>query len=236
MKTKLIDRAERLTVIERLLFESQSGLRVVELARSCGVDRRTIYRDLEVLTDLGLPINHRNGRFFIDLENYLLTVRLTLHEAVALFAAVRTAAYYAQLQTPHLSAALRKISHTLPSLPAQHIARVADMVQLSEEERAYTHILETVIRGWAECRLLEIVIGTETASREFAPYVVESSPKGGFFALGYDLTTKTFRTLSIRRIIRARLLRTVFEMPVHFNPRPYLASVSMMPAEERDHE
>lgn len=219
MKTKLIDRAERLTVIERLLFESPAGLRVVELARACGVDRRTIYRDLELLTDLGLPISHQEGRFFLNLESYLLTVRLTLHEALALFAAVRTAAYYADVQIPHLSSALRKLSHTLPALPAQHVARIADLVRSEKVDRAYLVVLETILRAWSERRFIEIGIGNDPLLREFAPYLVEASPKGGFFVVGHDVLAKGLRTLDIATITRARLLPASFEVPSHFNPR-----------------
>ena len=56
MSARLINRGERLTAIERLLFRSGKGLRAVEIAESCGVDRRTIYRDLETLQKLGIPV------------------------------------------------------------------------------------------------------------------------------------------------------------------------------------
>ena len=49
MKTRLINRTERLTAIEQMLFRSEIGLRAVEIAEACGVDRRTIE---EVTTDL----------------------------------------------------------------------------------------------------------------------------------------------------------------------------------------
>ena len=70
MSARLINRGERLTAIERVLFRSGKGLRAVEIAESCGVDRRTIYRDLETLQKLGIPVTQEEGRFFLNRDYY----------------------------------------------------------------------------------------------------------------------------------------------------------------------
>ena len=75
MGARLIDRAERLSAIERMLFRNSSGLRAVEIAAACGVDRRTIYRDLDALDKLGIPISQQDGRFFQGFEAQFLGVR-----------------------------------------------------------------------------------------------------------------------------------------------------------------
>ena len=52
---RIQSKAARLRRIEHRLYNAPRGLRVTELADYCGVDRRTIYRDLEALkTEIAL--------------------------------------------------------------------------------------------------------------------------------------------------------------------------------------
>nr|MCU0493663.1 HTH domain-containing protein [Chloroflexaceae bacterium] len=91
---RIISKAARLRRIEHRLYNTPQGLRVVDLADYCGVDRRTIYRDLESLHDMGVPVWEDRGRYGIDRTNYLSTVRLNLNEAVAIFFAARLLAHH----------------------------------------------------------------------------------------------------------------------------------------------
>ncbi len=230
MKTKLIDRTERLTFIERMLFDAPTGLRVVEIAHACGVDRRTIYRDLAVLTNIGLPVYQKDGRFFINLEEYLVTVRLNLNEAMALFMAIRTLSYHTEKQNPYLVSALKKLGVVLPDLPSRHIHFFAETLRNDTVDRNFITVLETMTRAWAERRMVEVWYsassGQEAVSREFATYFIEITPMGSIFAIGYDSLSQNVQPLRIRRIVRARLLRTLYDIPAHFNPRRYLAILS----------
>ena len=111
MATRLTNRAERLIALEQLLFRSTAGLRAVEIADACGVDRRTVYRDLALLEEIGVPVFQRDGRFFIDREHYLATLRLSMDETVALL----VAATESTQQTPHLGSAIAKLGQVLPA-------------------------------------------------------------------------------------------------------------------------
>jgi predicted DNA-binding transcriptional regulator YafY len=82
---RIQSKAARLQQIEHRLYNTPQGVRVVELAEHCGVDRRTIYRDLTTLGEMGVPVWEHEGRYGIDREFYLSTVRLNLNEAIALF-------------------------------------------------------------------------------------------------------------------------------------------------------
>ncbi|MER3515391.1 MAG: hypothetical protein C4310_14175, partial [Chloroflexota bacterium] len=87
--SRMLSRAERLRTIERLLYSAPDGLSAVEIARRTGVGRRTVYRDLDLLSQSDVPIWQGEGRFGIIRDRYLTTVRLNFHEAVALFIAAR---------------------------------------------------------------------------------------------------------------------------------------------------
>ncbi len=90
---RIKSKAARLHQIEQVLYNTPQGLRAIELADYCGVDRRTIYRDLIALHEIGVPVWEDRGRFGIDRAAYVSTVRLTLNEAIALFFAARLLAH-----------------------------------------------------------------------------------------------------------------------------------------------
>ena len=61
---RIRSKAARLRRIEHRLYNAPSGVRVADLAKDCGVARRTIYRDLLSLEDMGVPrIAHFEGGF-----------------------------------------------------------------------------------------------------------------------------------------------------------------------------
>ena len=94
------------------MFRSAAGLRAVELAEACGVDRRTVYRDLSLLNEVGVPIFQKDGRFCLEREQYLATIRLSFDETVALL----LAAAMSRQENPHLTSAMAKLSQALPGL------------------------------------------------------------------------------------------------------------------------
>lgn len=229
MKTRLTNRTERLESIERLLLENQRGLRVVEIAEACHVDRRTVYRDIKKLKELGLPIYQKNGRFCINREYYLATVRLSVNEAIALLLAVRSLAHHAAQQNPHLISGLKKLGAALPDLPATHIQHLASRMREYPVDRGFVTVLDTITRGWCEARLVELWSTSprqhETGGTQFATYFIEMTPNGGVQAIGFDRRSQQVRTVNLRRVVRAKLLRTTFQPPPEFDPRPYLSSL-----------
>lgn len=54
----------RLYKIEELLI-AQDGLTAIELCQCFQVNRRTIYRDIELIQELGIPLYKDEGRFKI---------------------------------------------------------------------------------------------------------------------------------------------------------------------------
>src|SRR5262249_8448471 len=53
---RIQSKAARLRRIEHRLYNAPRGMRATELAEYCGVDRRTIYRDLTSLDEMGVPV------------------------------------------------------------------------------------------------------------------------------------------------------------------------------------
>lgn len=227
MSTRIINRTDRLELIERLLVEHPTGMRAVELARQCGVDRRTIYRDISVLTENGLPVYQKTGRFCINREYYQTSLRLNQHEAMALFMALRVLTHHSDQHNPHMVSAMKKLGEALPELPSKHVDHLTQTMRNAPVDRSFVTVLETITRAWSEQRIVKLWYSSskrETLSREFATYFLELTPTGEIYAVGYDSFYQRVRALKVRRIMRARILRNSYHVPAQFNPHRYLAN------------
>lgn len=229
MSTRLINRSERLTAIEQMLFRNVHGLRAVEIAQACGVDRRTIYRDLAILETLGVPVSQSDGRFFLNRDYYLASVRMNFNEAVALFLATRSYTRSAAQQNPHIVSALNKLCAALPEPLSAHVDYIADWMRGNPVDRNYVQILETVIRGWVEKRLVKIWVNSqrsgEVQMREFAIYFIEPTLTDNLCCVGLDRANQSIRAFKMDHIKRAKIMDEGYEIPASFDRRPYLQSV-----------
>jgi len=228
MGTRLIKRAERLLVIEQMLFRSSMGLRAVEIADACEVDRRTVYRDLAMLNNIGVPVYQKDGRFYIKREYYLATVRLNTSEIMALFIASRFLSHHAEQQNPYIVSALTKLSAALPGPLAAHLSFTAESVLGNPVDRGFIAILETITRAWSERRKVKLwyrsTNGQETIAREFSTYFIEPTASGAVYAVGLDEFYGRVRPLKLQRVKRAKLLPSSYEIPTRFDPRRYLVA------------
>lgn len=94
-------KAGRLLQIEALLLSHPEGMTQAEIARRLKVHRSTVLRNL---SSISAPIYTEGHRCFIDRESYLVNVRFTLHETLAIHLATRM-----NRQKPHAAAALRTL-------------------------------------------------------------------------------------------------------------------------------
>lgn len=190
--------------------------------------RRTIYRDLLSLEEMGVPIWEDRGRFGIDRGSYLSTVRLSMYEAVALYFAARLLAHHSDEHNPHIVSALDKLAAGLPaSTVATHIARVADLVRGRPMRSAYISALEVLMRAWADRRMVRLryrAPSRELTEREVAPYFIEvARSEPGAYVIGFDRLRGAIRTFKIERVERADLLDESYEVPDDFDPYAFLA-------------
>lgn len=225
---RIKSKAARLRRIEHRLYNAPGGLRVSDIAQDCGVARRTIYRDLMALHEMGVPVWEDRGRFGIDRAAYLSTVRLNLNEAIALYFAARLLAHHSDEHNPHIVAALDKLAAGLPDQTiSTHIARVADLVRARPLRAEYIRTLEVITRAWADRRLVRLryrAHGRETTERVVAPYFVEvSRSTPAAYVIGFDQLRGAIRTFKIERVEHAELLEGGYSIPVDFDPYDFLA-------------
>jgi predicted DNA-binding transcriptional regulator YafY len=226
---RIQSKAARLRRIEHRLYNTPRGLRAIELADYCGVDRRTIYRDLISLEEMGVPVWEEGGRYGIDRESYLSTIRLNLNEAVALFFAVRLLAHHSDEHNPHVVSALSKLAAGLPDTTiSSHIARAADAIRAKSLRADYVRALEAITRAWADRRRVAIQYRAASGAlteRVICPYFLEvSRSEPASYVIAYDDLRAALRTFKLERVVAAEILESSYTIPPDFDPYVHLAS------------
>lgn len=226
---RIASKAARLRRIEFRLYHSNQGLRATELAAECGVDRRTIYRDLATLHDMGVPIWEDRGRYGLERSSYLSTVRLNLNEAVAILFAARLLSHHSDENNPHIASALEKLAAGIPEQTiSSHLARVADQVRSRPLRAGYINAIETLTRAWADRQVVQLryrAAGRAPTERIIEPYFLEvSRSEPAAYVIGFDRLRNDLRTFKIERIEEAIVLNEHYQIPPEFDPYQHLDS------------
>jgi predicted DNA-binding transcriptional regulator YafY len=221
-------RAERQRQIERLLRDTPGGLRAGEVAAELGLPQRTVYRDLEQLKEMGVPVWHQEGRFGISSDPSISGISLSFDEAMTLYIATRLLARYADEYNPHIVNALEKLAGALPAPIARHILQTAVLLRRRPTDDRAVSVLEQITRAWAEQRLVRLWYRSprsgELRQRELAPYFLEiSGPAYSCYVIGFDTWAKEMRTYKLDRLERAQMLDQGYEIPPDFDANTYLA-------------
>ncbi len=224
---RTMTRAERLKAIETYLYQSSGGRKATEIASRFGVHRSTVYRDIQSLGESGSPIWEDDGRFGVLKERYLTTVRVNLHEALALYLAARLLSAHSDEHNPHVVSALEKLASAMPESIGEHINRTAAVADKRRPDRDHIRVLETLTRAWSERKQVRMVYHNpqtgETTERTIDPHFIEPSPVGyASYVIGYDHLRQAIREFKVERIERATLLETKFKMRDGFDPYEFL--------------
>jgi proteasome accessory factor B len=226
------DRLARLVAVVNILYthgRGDQGVPVAEIARLTNMNVRTVYRDLRALEDeLGVPIFQAGrGRYGIERKFLLPPLHLTVPEAIVLFLAARLIARWSDESDQAVISAFTKIASELPQPIARHVTATMLAVGSQGANDPYTAIFNSVARGWAEGRVLDIVYdpGSGDSRRtRVRPYLLEPLATGrSIYLIGHDETAGAMRTYKVERIRQAILTMDTYEIPEDFDPAKYLA-------------
>lgn len=225
--TRMANRTSRLREIERLLYLKPEGLRVTELARQMQVSRRTIYRDLDFLSEQGVPLWQKDGRYGINRTRYVNTVRLSFHESVALVLAGLLLSRTIDEHNPHVVSALQKLAITLPSPLTEHLERAAARIRAHGLGRRQVAVLEAIASAWSNGYKVKLGYRSPRSGhlreRVLSPYALEPT-QSGIYVIGYDEWAEDLRTFKLDRLEYASMLRQPFDFPADFDLEAYLGS------------
>lgn len=218
MDSKDTKRISRLTAILTQL-QSKRIVTSTSLAEKFGVSARTIYRDIKVLEQAGVPIFTEDGKGYSLMEGYRIPpVMFTENEANALITIEQlvlknsdsslVAAYAEAINK--IKAVLFYATKNKVELLASRIA-VSPIIQNTNTSNSLTVIQNALtsfrvlkISYWSEYK-------DEKTEREVEPFALYYTLQESWALIAYCRLRKDYRMFSLDRIIKVEQLETEFK-------------------------
>jgi predicted DNA-binding transcriptional regulator YafY len=215
--------ARVLTVLE--LLQSHGRMTGAELARRLEVNIRTVRDYVEMLLDLGIPVEAERGRYgayrlrpgyklppliFTEEESLALTLSLVVGREYGLATA-----------TPAIEGALAKIERVLPEATRRQVQAVKETVVFESgalhmaPSASIVAVLSSAVQAERRVRLHYRSARAEVTERVFDPYGV-AYHEGYWYTIGYCHLRQGQRLFRLDRIAEIRQLEEMFVRPEDF--------------------
>lgn len=226
---------ERVDRILRLISVLQSGRshNSGQLARLCGVSRRTIFRDLATLQESGLRIVFDETRqgYSLAPQTYLPPTDFTLPEALALLVLCRELGD-GDHGIPFLRAAQSaglKLVGSLPQTMREYVGDVASAIAIRldvrNRESPDPSRYEELVQALSQRRHVRIRYNSFSERKEIGTLL---SPfrmlfrRRSWYVIGRSSLHRAIRTFNVGRITALELLETQYRIPPRFDLDRYL--------------
>lgn len=187
------------------------------LARMCGVDERTIYRDLQALCEMGVTLAC-NGGYQVIAEDVLPQLNLTRTEQLVVTLALRHLPL-------HLDKELEEIANgVLNKLIEQPLEIRGIALETAKVEPLKPGVFARLQRAIDERRLVTFIKYRKLADEEeknlrLEPYHLRFMDRA-WYLVAWSLKRNAFRTYRLDRIDRLRIEKETFT-PRPFDPDEY---------------
>lgn len=201
-----------------LILQRKRLVRATDLANEFGVSKRTIYRDLTALGEMGVPLIPMPGEGYSLVEGfYMPPLSFTSEEAQALFLGTRMLAGQASGKMAKTAeVAMEKIAHILPHESKANVRHLVEIIHfyLPREkfdlEQPYLLQLQQAIK---QCRAVHLQyhsqLHNERTERVIEPYYLTYS-EGIWYVNGYCRLRKDSRSFRLERIEQLKVLPETF--------------------------
>ncbi|MHC4104227.1 MAG: helix-turn-helix transcriptional regulator, partial [Planctomycetota bacterium] len=235
-------KSSRISRVVQILTTLQAGksYAVSDLSRIFGTSRRTVFRDLKELRDIGVPYHYdsETGGYTIEPEFFLPPIDLNLQEALSLLLLVHKASNQMQLpfKNSTLLAAL-KIENNLPAKIKQYCNTALRNVSVRLGAQAPAKSLDTVFaqlqRAITKKHKVNISYSPffegEVIKLDLNPYHLLYNDRT-WYVLGYSSLHKSVRTFKLNRIIELKTIEQCFLGGENFDLYDYFGRAwSMIP-------
>jgi len=232
---KKYSQAGRLHTVIRLL-ETRNGLTLDELAEECGIDRRTVHRDMNAITEAGYPLvsewlDGKKIYRFITKSRSIPPITFTLNQLMSLYLLRSLGALFSG--TPfqaEIEELFKTITSTLPDRYAAHLERIARVsLPLSHGARDYSEV-SNQIEGLQKALLHQYRVilryskkkSSDIDTYDLDPYTLIFH-KGGMYILGYVHNRKDLRLFALERVRAVEVTRHRFTIPDNFQPEEHFS-------------
>ncbi len=203
-----------------ILLQLQSKKRVhsKELAAAFEVSERTIFRDIAVLTEMGVPITTEWGEGYALMEGfYLPPLIFTPDEASSLFLGARMLSHQAAGKLSDASRqALAKLEAVLPKAAREQVEELSETIRFMLPERRFNlddRRLVSLRQAIRHHRLIHIMYHSytrdEVTHRQVEPYELIYAGDS-WYMHGYCRLRQDTREFRLDRIDELRLLDETF--------------------------
>jgi predicted DNA-binding transcriptional regulator YafY len=219
-----------LTLIER----HPNGLRVTDMAERLNAPPRAVYRDLQVLADLPVPLyvdkNGRESFWKIDPDyRTKLSVPFNLSELLSLYLAQESMRPLdGTVFSDSLQSLFEKVWAVLPKplfrqmveLRGSFVSGIPAQKNYGDY-REFIKVAQEALEGRRVLQLLYHPRDQAPSERRVSPYALHLH-NGSLYVIGYCHTRKAIRTFVVDRMQKIKLTNDVFAMPPGFSLESYL--------------
>ncbi len=228
-----------LTRISRLiqllgLLHSAKGQNAGQLADAAGVSRRTIFRDLEVLRNAGVPLlfDDDNNVYRIPGTYYLPPTNFTTEEALAMIVLCHELGTNSRL--PFYQAARNaalKLEASLPGRIREQLQEISSAVQITTGPGnpldGQLPVYQQLLSAIASRRPVQIEYDSfsdqQVICLKLSPYRMLFSRRS-WYVIGRSALHREVRTFNVGRIRTLELLRDHYSIPRGFSIQSYLGN------------
>jgi predicted DNA-binding transcriptional regulator YafY len=219
------------------LIDRAEGVGIDEAVRELGRNRRTVFRDLEVLQEAGFPIfseraddGRRSVWRVVEEFRRSLPLKLTLAEVAALVMSRELLAHLgASLLGPSVTSAWERIAAVLSRDAVQLLDRMRETVgvralgaKLEQPVAEHLPALHTALLERRSVRMRYYSASRDAQTdRVVDPYRLTYFD-GGLYLIGRCHLRQGVRVFAAERIRSVQLLRTRFEPPRDFDAQGFL--------------
>lgn len=229
------------------LLQAGRGYNVNALAQACKVTRRTIFRDLDILRQSGIPLKFEELEqcYRVPRTYYLPPTNLTPEEALALIVLCHELGGSPKYPffAPARSAAL-KLESSLPRGLRQKLQSVAGAVQirpapanpLDDHQPVYDQLLQAIAGRHCVRIHYQSLTEWEQICTRLSPYRLLFSQRS-WYVIGRSSLHRMVRTFNLGRIRRIEPLEEGFSVPRGFSIDRYLRNAwHLIPEGTTDYE
>ena len=199
----------RLTRLTNILLHLQSKHLVTaqELAEKFDITQRTVYRDVRILGEAGVPIIGTAGKGYSLMDGYRIPpVMFTQQEINALITAQQYFQNKADKSTYHeLTNAITKVKAIIRYSEKEKAEKLENRLYvLSSDETNETNLLSTIQLAITDCQVLKIKYYTHytesVADRSIEPLGIYST-KGNWIVIAFCRLRNELRSFRIDRML-----------------------------------
>jgi proteasome accessory factor B len=216
------------------LLQAGKGRNAGELAKACQVSRRTIFRDLDVLRQAGVPLlfDDEHGQYRIPGMFFLPPTNFTTEEALAVIVLCYEMGSDSRL--PFYEAAQNaalKLEGSLPGRVREQLREISTAVQIKMEPgnplEGQQPIYRQMLAAIAERRAVQIVYESfsdgQTLRLKLCPYRMLFSRRS-WYVIGRSAPHREVRTFNVGRVRSMEVSDERFFIPRGFSIQRYLGN------------